>query len=125
MANKAYFYGLGKRKTARATVKLFPGGKGDVTVNGVTLKDWAKDDMMSRTVLQPLSVLSVRSEYDVEIRTSGGGHRAQSEAARLGLSRALVKKDGESRGQLKEEGFLTRDPRRKERNGSVSDENRV
>lgn len=115
MANRAYFYGLGKRKTARATVKLFPGGKGDVTVNGEAVREWSNDDLMARTILQPLTVLGVKSDYDVEIRVSGGGQRAQSESARLGLSRALVKKDATTRGQLKEEGFMTRDPRKKER----------
>jgi small subunit ribosomal protein S9 len=115
MTDRAYFYGLGKRKTARATVKLFPGGKGDMAVNGETLREWSDDDEMILKVLQPLELLGLKKDYDLEIRTSGGGKKAQAEAARLGISRALLRKTGDFRTQLKEHGFLTRDSRVKER----------
>lgn len=113
--NRAYFYANGRRKTSRATVKLFPQGSGEIEINGVKLKEWTDTDQMRGNVLSPLDVLGVKKEYDLVIRTSGGGKIAQSEAARLGISRALVKKQPEFRTQLKEEGFLTRDARRKER----------
>ncbi|PID70561.1 30S ribosomal protein S9 [bacterium DOLZORAL124_38_8] len=113
--NRAYFYAVGKRKTARATVKLFPEGTGEIDVNGKKLSEWVDTDLMRVNVQQPLKVLGVKSDYDVVIRTSGGGKFAQAEAARLGIARALEKKNPEYRAQLKDEGLLTRDSRRKER----------
>jgi len=115
MVNKAYFYAIGKRKTSRATVKLFPGGKGEIKVNDLDLRKWADSDAILRAVLHPLELLGVKKDFDFEIRTSGGGKSAQGEAIRLGISRALVKKEAKLREQLKEAGFLTRDPRSKER----------
>ncbi len=113
--NKAYFYAIGKRKTARATVKLFPGGKGDIEINEKTLKEWADDNQMMVTVLEPLGLLGVKKDFDLKIRVSGGGKNAQAESMRLGISRALIRKEATFRTQLKEAGFLTRDPRIKER----------
>lgn len=113
--NRAYFYAVGKRKTARATVKLFPDGTGEIDVNGKKLSEWTDTDLMRINVQKPLQVLGVKADYDVVIRTSGGGKFAQAESARLGIARALEKKNGDYRAQLKEEGLLTRDSRRKER----------
>jgi len=113
--NRAYFYALGKRKTARATVKLFPDGEGVITVNSKKIRDWADTEDMVQTIQEPLKLLGVKNDFDIDIRVSGGGKVAQSESARLGISRALLKKDATVRSQLKAEGFLTRDPRRKER----------
>jgi len=113
--NRAYFYALGKRKTSRATVKLFPEGEGVITINSKKLRDWADTEDMVQAILAPLKLLGVKNEFDVDIRVSGGGKVAQSESARLGISRALLKKDATVRAQLREEGFLTRDPRVKER----------
>jgi len=115
MVNKAYFYAIGKRKTARATVKLFPEGDGNLQINGQSFRDWADDQEMYFKMMQPLELLGVKKNYDFEIRTSGGGKKAQAEAVRLGLSRSLVRKNPEYRAQLKEAGFLTRDQRKKER----------
>ena len=115
MATKAYFYAIGRRKTSRATVKLFPGGKGDITVNGETLRDWADDAEMMHVMQQPLVLLGLQKDVDLEIRVSGGGKKAQADSALLGISRAILKQDAKLRQQLKEEGFLTRDPRVKER----------
>lgn len=115
MANRAYFYAVGRRKNSRATVKLFPDGKGEVTVNGVKLSEWADTDEMRFAVGQPLDLLGMKKEFDLEVRTSGGGKAAQAEAIRLGISRSLVKKEASLKQQLKEAGFLTRDPRMKER----------
>ena len=113
--NRAYFYALGKRKTSRATVKLFPEGEGEITINSKKLRDWADTEDMIRTVQEPLILLGVKNNFDVDIRVSGGGKTAQAESAKLGISRALLKKDATVRSQLREEGLLTRDPRRKER----------
>ena len=115
MADSAYFYALGKRKTARATVKLYPSGKGDITINGEKLREWANDPMMIKNVNKPLTVLGMTKEIDVAIRTSGGGKKAQSEAILLGIARALVIKFPEYRSQLKDAGCITRDDRVKER----------
>lgn len=115
MADKAYFYAIGKRKTARATVKLYLDGKGDVTINGQKLRDWADDQMMVENVQKAMKILGMHKELDIAVRTTGGGKKAQSEAILLGVARALVTKFPEYRSQLKEEGCLTRDSRVKER----------
>ena len=114
-ASKAYFYALGRRKNARATVKLFPDGKGDLTVNGQKLREWADTEQYVHTVLQPLELLSSKKDFDLEIRATGGGKSAQADAVRLGISRALIKKESSHKDALKEHGFLTRDSRTKER----------
>jgi small subunit ribosomal protein S9 len=113
--NRAYFYAVGRRKTARATVKLFPEGSGDVIVNNKTAREWVDTAEMLKVVIEPLAILGLKKDFDLVIRTSGGGKIAQAEAARLGVARALIKKQAEARPQLKEAGFLTRDPRVKER----------
>jgi len=114
-ASKAYFYAIGRRKNARATVKLYPDGKGEFSINGKGLRDWADTEEMVVKVQQPLELLGVRKDFDIEVRVSGGGKNAQSESARLGIARALVKKEATFREQLKEPGYLTRDGRIKER----------
>lgn len=113
--NRSYFYAVGRRKTSRATVKLFPDGEGTIYVNGVPVRDWADTESMYKTILAPLNLLTVRKDFDIAIRVSGGGKTAQSESARLGVSRALIRKEATFRLQLKEAGFLTRDSRVKER----------
>lgn len=113
--NRAYFHAVGRRKSARATVKLYPEGTGEVIVNNKKVREWADTEEMIRTVNEPLKVLGVAKDFDIVIRTSGGGKVAQAEAARLGIARSLIKKQLEHRPQLKEEGLLTRDPRVKER----------
>ena len=115
MVQKAYFYAIGKRKTSRATVKMFPGGKGEMKINDLEPRKWADDNNILKEVFAPLELLGVKKDYDFEIRTSGGGKTAQGESIRLGIARVLVKKEATFREQLKEAGFLTRDPRVKER----------
>ncbi len=116
MNNKgAYFYANGKRKNAVATVRLYPQGEGDITVNDKPLKEWCDDLAMVRTVLMPLDLLGKKKDVNIVIITRGGGTKAQAEAIRLGISRAFVKQDMTLREQLKEEGLLTRDSRVKER----------
>ncbi len=116
MAKKgAYFYANGKRKSAVATVRLYPQGSGDITINGQSLRDWADSDEIFFRVQKPLTLLGEKKEIDLEIITKGGGKVAQADSIVLGISRAFVKKDPSYREQLKVEDLLTRDSRVKER----------
>ena len=115
MAKGTYFYANGKRKTSVATVRLYPQGEGEVSVNGMKLREWCDDQNMVHTVMQPLEILGAKKDVDVVIITAGGGKKAQAEAIRLGIARAFVKKDPALREQLKSEGLMTRDSRVKER----------
>lgn len=115
MADSAYFYAVGRRKTARATVKLFPGGSGDLVINGQKLREWADNEEMIENVLKPLDVVGAKKDVNIEIRTSGGGKMAQAGSVLLGIARALVKQNASYRETLKENGLLTRDSRVKER----------
>ena len=112
---KAYFYANGKRKSAVATVRLFPEGSGELSINGEKLREWSDSEEMVHHIQQPLILLGAKKEVDLEIITAGGGKAAQAEAIRLGISRAFIKKDLTLREQLKKEGLLTRDSRVKER----------
>jgi small subunit ribosomal protein S9 len=116
MANKgAYFYANGKRKSAVATVRLYPQGSGNISINGESLKDWSDSDEIFFRIQKPLGLLGVKKEIDLEIITKGGGKVAQADSIVLGISRAFVKKDPTYREQLKTEDLLTRDSRVKER----------
>ncbi len=115
MNNRAYFYANGKRKTSVATVRLYAAGKGDITVNGMTLREWADTDDIFRRALVALEEVGGKKDYDLVIITKGGGKSAQADAIKLGIARALVKKDGTFREQMKKSSLLTRDSRTKER----------
>ena len=115
MNNRAYFYANGKRKTAIATVRLYPQGEGKITVNGQTLREWADTDDIFNAAQAPLVELGIKNEYDIDIITRGGGKSAQGDAIKLGIARALVKKDAAFREKLKKGSYLTRDSRVKER----------
>ncbi len=116
MANKgAYFYANGKRKSAVATVRLYPEGSGDITINGNSLREWADTDEIVARVSKPLTLLGERKDVNIEIITRGGGKVAQADSIALGIARAFVKKDSTNREQLKVEDLLTRDSRVKER----------
>ena len=104
----------GRRKEAVARVKLAL-GVGKATVNGKSLQDYFKTETMSTFVVQPLVLADALKKYDVVANVSGGGLRGQAGALRHGLARALVAADETSREKLKGGGFLTRDPRMKER----------
>jgi len=108
------FVATGRRKTAVASVRLRR-GTGKVEVNGKAIEDYFVQQVQRQTVLSPLEKLNKQSQYDMIIRTKGGGVEAQSEAARLGVARALVIENEEYKQELKNEGYLTRDPRMKER----------
>jgi small subunit ribosomal protein S9 len=104
----------GRRKTAIASVRLRP-GSGNIDINGKTLNDYFKTDVQKQTALSPLEKLGTANNYDLIVRAKGGGLDGQSVAMRLGLSRALVGEDEQRRQDFKELGYLTRDPRRRER----------
>lgn len=112
---KKYIYAIGRRKTATARVRLFPNGKGNITVNGKDYKDFFPFDAWNQNLTLPFDVVGATGDYDVEIKVLGGGNLSGSEACRLGISRALVLSNEDWKGQLRAAGYLTRDPRAKER----------
>jgi small subunit ribosomal protein S9 len=103
----------GRRKRAVARVRFRP-GSGQIKVNGRDVADYFPSDTHRMVLTEPLRVTSTDEVYDVDATITGGGPTGQAEALRLGISRALSTLDGELRAPLKKEGFLTRDPRKKE-----------
>ena len=112
MANK--FYGTGRRKKSVARVYVEP-GKGNITVNKRPLDEYFGLETLKVIVRQPLTTLNAEDKYDVTITVHGGGFTGQAGAIRHGIARALVQMDADNKSALKKEGFLTRDPRMKER----------
>lgn len=112
--NSKEYIGVGRRKTAVASVRLMK-GKGNTDVNGKKLEEYFPSKLQQKAILAPLDKFSSKEKYDMIIRLKGGGVQAQSEAIKLGISRALVKENEELRIPLKNNGYLTRDPRKKER----------
>ena len=111
---KIVFYGTGRRKEAIARIRLID-GKGDITINGKSIDEYFGTDILKVIVRQPLVATSTLDKYDVVCKVVGGGFTGQAGAIRHGISRALLKANGEYRLTLKQAGFLTRDPRMKER----------
>jgi small subunit ribosomal protein S9 len=114
LAAGARYRATGKRKTAVARVILRP-GTGNYLVNGKTLDAYFPRPALGRNIRQPLEVVGYEDRMDVVVRVHGGGVSAQAGALRHGISRALLEADPNLRGELKRRGFLTRDPRVKER----------
>lgn len=110
-----YYEGIGRRKAASARVRIFPGGTGRVVINDKEGTDYLPRSGDVDILLQPLTVLGQEKHFDVSVHVSGGGISGQRDAILLGLARALVKLDPETRPQLKSNKFLTRDARVKER----------
>ena len=108
------FWGTGRRKTAVARVRLVP-GKGDITINKRTMDDYFGLETLKMMVRQPLELTGTGAKYDVLVNVKGGGFTGQAGAIRHGIARALLQVDNEYRPTLKVAGFLTRDPRMKER----------
>lgn len=108
------FYGTGRRKSSIARVYLVP-GTGNVTINKRTMDEYFGLETLKVIVRQPLVLTSTTDKYDVIVNVHGGGYTGQAGAIRHGISRALLHTDAELRSALKKEGFLTRDPRMKER----------
>ncbi|QNU67639.1 30S ribosomal protein S9 [Ruminiclostridium herbifermentans] len=111
---KVYYYGTGRRKKSIARVRLVP-GEGKILINDRTLDDYFGLETMKVIVKQPLTLTDTLSKFDVICTVVGGGFTGQAGAIRHGISRALLKADEELRPALKKAGFLTRDPRMKER----------
>ena len=106
---------VGRRKTASARVRLFPNGKGSVTINERELTNYFPVALMQQKVLSPLEVTGKQKTFDITIKVVGGGVHSQAEAVRHAIARALVKWNADLKPALKAEGFLTRDSRAKER----------
>ena len=111
---KPYFYGTGRRKKSIARVRLYP-GTGMITVNGKELNEYFGLETMNLIVNQPFEVTGTAGKFEVVATVVGGGFSGQAGAIRHGLSRALVLADEANKAPLKAAGFLTRDPRMKER----------
>ena len=111
---KPYFYGTGRRKKSVARVRLYP-GTGVVTINGREISDYFGLDTMKLIVNQPFSVTDTVGKFDVVVNVNGGGFSGQAGAIRHGVARALLSADETYKPLLKKAGFLTRDPRMKER----------
>ncbi|MBO1264749.1 30S ribosomal protein S9 [Proteiniclasticum sp. C24MP] len=111
---KVQYMGTGRRKKSVARVRLVP-GSGEVTINKRDIKDYFGLETLMLVVNQPLVLTNTKNSYDVLVNVHGGGLSGQAGAIRHGISRALLKADETLRGELKKAGFLTRDPRMKER----------
>jgi small subunit ribosomal protein S9 len=105
---------LGRRKAAIARVYV-KDGSGKILINKRELDSYFPSSLLQYVVKQPLNKLGVSEQYDITINLQGGGYKGQSEAARLGIARALVKINPEDKSALRSEGFMTRDPREVER----------
>ena len=108
------YYGTGRRKTSVARVRLVP-GDGKVTINGRDMEEYFGLKTLELIVRQPLNLTDTVDKYDVIANVKGGGASGQAGAIRHGITRALMELDGELRPALKKAGFVTRDPREKER----------
>ena len=108
------YYGTGKRKTAVARVWMRP-GKGEIVINKKKFEEYFPTRHMQYTVLQPLELTGSTNTYDININVLGGGIYGQASAVRHGISKALLQVDAGLRQKLKKTGFITRDPRVKER----------
>ncbi|MDN5344187.1 MAG: small subunit ribosomal protein [Clostridia bacterium] len=108
------FFGTGRRKNAVARVRLVP-GEGRLIVNGRPLEEYFGQKILEMQVRQPLEVTNNQGRFDVLAKVEGGGTTGQAGAIRMGITRALLQADSELRPVLKQNGFLTRDPRMKER----------
>lgn len=104
----------GRRKCAVASIRLRP-GKGNVDVNGRPFENYFPLEIQRRSILSPLEIVKGEKKYDVIVRVNGGGIEGQVIATRLGIARALVKEAEDRKGDFKAVGYLTRDPRKKER----------
>lgn len=113
--NTSYFYGTGRRKSSVARVRLYK-GTGKITINGRDIDDYFGLQTLKLIVRQPLELTETQGNFDVVCNVTGGGVTGQAGAIRHGISRALLQYDSENlRAKLKKAGFLTRDPRMKER----------
>ena len=113
-ANASRYYGTGRRKKSIARVYLTP-GTGSITINRRGIDDYFGLETLKVIVRQPLAATDTVDKFDILVNVKGGGYTGQAGAIRHGISRALLQADSDYRSLLKKEGFLTRDPRMKER----------
>ena len=113
-SKQQYFYGTGRRKSSVARVRVYP-GSGKITINGRDIDDYFGLETLKLIVRQPLALTETAEQFDIVCTVAGGGVTGQAGAIRHGLSRALLVFNPELRPILKKAGFLTRDPRMKER----------
>ncbi len=111
---KAYFYGTGRRKSSVARVRVY-NGTGKITINDRDIDDYFGLETLKLIVRQPLTLTGTADKFDIVCRVAGGGVTGQAGAIRHGIARALLQFNEELRPELKKAGFLTRDPRMKER----------
>jgi Ribosomal protein S9 len=115
MADKSYFYGLGRRKEATATARLYA-GKGSITINGKTASEYLSNNKtLEAELTDPLASVSKQKDFDITILVKGGGISGQVDAIKLAISKALSGINDDFKGALKKAGFLRRDPRMVER----------
>ena len=114
-SKKKYFYGTGRRKSSVARVRVYENGTGSIIINGRDINDYFGLETLKLIVNQPLVTTNMVGKVDVVVTVAGGGVSGQAGAIRHGISRALLEQNPEYRPTLKAAGFLTRDPRMKER----------
>jgi len=114
-SKKKYHYGTGRRKSSVARVRVYENGTGSIIINGREIDDYFGLDTLKLIVRQPLVATGLAEKVDLVVSVAGGGVSGQAGAIRHGVSRALLTLNPESRSTLKAAGFLTRDPRMKER----------
>ena len=113
---KVQYFGTGRRKEAIARVRLIPNGNGNIVINNKTIDEYyGGNEVVKMVVRQPLELTSTSDKFDVLVNVYGGGYTGQAGAIRHGIARALCEADENLRPELKKAGFLTRDPRMKER----------
>lgn len=115
MATGTYFYGLGRRKSASASARLYE-GKGEITINGKTATDFLSGNAaLAAKLTDPLALVSKQNDYDITLLVKGGGTNGQVDAARLAIAKALASINDDLRATLSKAGFLRRDSREVER----------
>ena len=114
-SKRKYYYGTGRRKSSVARVRVYENGTGAITINGRDIDNYFGLDTLKMVVRQPLATTDLLGKVDVVVTVCGGGVTGQAGAIRHGMSRALLVANAEYRPTLKAAGFLTRDPRMKER----------
>ncbi|HBY98510.1 MAG TPA: 30S ribosomal protein S9 [Chloroflexi bacterium] len=115
MAENRYFYAVGRRKTSAAQVRLYPEGTGRIVVNEKPAEEYFTRPQDLNALFAPLQATGHEGSFDITVKVTGGGITGQSDAVKMGIARALLKYDEELRPTLRRGGFLTRDPRAKER----------
>jgi len=115
LKKKLQYFGTGRRKSAVARVRLIPNGSGSILINKRTLEDYFGLETMHLIVRQPIELTNTADKFDIAVNVYGGGFTGQAGAIRHGIARALCLADANLRPALKKAGFLTRDPRMKER----------